>query len=322
MTPGERIVAWLRASTAPLSGEELARRLGCSRAAVWKQIGALRRLGYRIEARRAHGYALAAAPDRLGPAELAPHLAGRWRDIRWLAETDSTQRVARELGRAGAPEGTVVIAEAQTAGRGRLGRTWHSPRGVNLYCSIVLRPPLSPAAVPQVALVAGVAAAAALAETPGLAPRLKWPNDVLIDGRKVAGILTEMEAEVERVHHVILGIGVNLNAPRAAFPPALRERATSLFLATGRRVDRAAVTGRLLAALEARYGRFLEGGFEAVRAEWESYSCLTGTDVRVASAEGEMAGRVLGLDTDGALMLARPDGTSTRIVAGEVTVRG
>jgi len=322
MTPGERIVAWLRASTAPLSGEELARRLGCSRAAVWKQIGALRRLGYRIEARRAHGYALAAAPDRLGPAELAPHLAGRWRDIRWLAETDSTQRVARELGRAGAPEGTVVIAEAQTAGRGRLGRTWHSPRGVNLYCSIVLRPPLPPAAVPQVALVAGVAAAAALAETPGLAPRLKWPNDVLIEGRKVAGILTEMEAEVERVHHVILGIGVNLNAPRAAFPPELRERATSLFLATGRRVDRAAVTGRLLAALEARYGRFLEGGFEAVRAEWESYSCLTGTDVRVASAEGEMAGRVLGLDTDGALMLARPDGTSTRIVAGEVTVRG
>ena len=322
MTPGERIVAWLRASTAPLSGEELARRLGCSRAAVWKQIGALRRLGYRIEARRAHGYALAAAPDRLGPAELAPHLAGRWRDIRWLAETDSTQRVARELARAGAPEGTVVIAEAQTAGRGRLGRTWHSPRGVNLYCSIVLRPPLSPAAVPQVALVAGVAAAAALAETPGLAPRLKWPNDVLIDGRKVAGILTEMEAEVERVHHVILGIGVNLNAPRAAFPPELRERATSLFLATGRRVDRAAVTGRLLAALEARYGRFLEGGFEAVRAEWESYSCLTGTDVRVASAEGEMAGRVLGLDADGALMLARPDGTSTRIVAGEVTVRG
>ena len=322
MTPGERIVAWLRASTAPLSGEELARRLGCSRAAVWKQIGALRRLGYRIEARRAHGYALAAAPDRLGPAELAPHLAGRWRDIRWLAETDSTQRVARELARAGASEGTVVIAEAQTAGRGRLGRTWHSPRGVNLYCSIVLRPPLSPAAVPQVALVAGVAAAAALAETPGLAPRLKWPNDVLIDGRKVAGILTEMEAEVERVHHVILGIGVNLNAPRAAFPPELRERATSLFLATGRRVDRAAVTGRLLAALEARYGRFLEGGFEAVRAEWESYSCLTGTDVRVASAEGEMAGRVLGLDTDGALMLARPDGTSTRIVAGEVTVRG
>src|SRR5439155_11514097 len=131
-----------------------------------------RRLGYRIESRRPRGYALAGATDRLGPAELEPHVAGRWRAVHWLEETESTQRVARELGRAGAPEGTVVIAEAQTAGRGRLGRTWHSPRGVNLYCSIVLRPPLSPAAVPQVALVAGVAAAAALGETPGLAPRL------------------------------------------------------------------------------------------------------------------------------------------------------
>ena len=215
----------------------------------------------------------------------------------------------------------MVIAEAQTAGRGRLGRTWHSPRGVNLYCSIVLRPALPPAAVPQVALVAGVAVAAALAETAGCTPRIKWPNDVLVDGRKVAGVLTEMEAEVERVQHVILGIGVNLNAAQRAFPPELRDRATSLFLATGRKVDRAAVTGRLLAALEARYGRFLEGGFEAVRPEWESYSCLTGTDVRVASPDGEVAGRVLGLDADGALRVARPDGTSTRIIAGEVTLR-
>ena len=321
MTPRERIVAWLRASAAPLSGEELARRLGCSRAAVWKHVAALRGLGYRIEARHAQGYALASAPDRLGPAELAPHLTGRWRDVRWLAETDSTQRVARELARDGAAEGTVVIAEAQSAGRGRLGRTWHSPRGVNLYCSIVLRPALPPAAVPQVALVAGVAVAAALAETAGCTPRIKWPNDVLVDGRKVAGALTEMEAEVERVQHVILGIGVNLNAAQSAFPPELRDRATSLFLATGRKVDRAAVTGRLLAALEARYGRFLEGGFEAVRPEWESYSCLTGTDVRVASPDGEVAGRVLGLDADGALRVARPDGTSTRIIAGEVTLR-
>ena len=322
MTARERIVAWLRTAGAPLSGEELARRLGCSRAAVWKQISVLRGLGYRIEARRAQGYALARAPDRLGPAELEPHLTGHWHDVRWLAETDSTQRVARELARAGAAEGTVVIAEAQTAGRGRLGRTWHSPRGVNLYCSIVLRPALLPAAVPQVALVAGVAVAAALAETPGVAPRIKWPNDVLIDGRKVAGVLTEMEAEVERVHHVILGIGVNLNASRSAFPPELRERVTSVLLATGRRVDRAAFTARLLAALEARYGRFLEGGFGVVRSECESYSCLTGTEVRVASPEGEVAGRVAGLDADGALRLTRPDGTSTRIVAGEVTLRG
>jgi len=320
VTVEERIVAWLRAAEGPLSGEELARRLGCSRAAVWKRVAVLRRQGYRIEGRPAGGYAFTAAPDRLGPAELGPHLRGTWRRIHWFEEVDSTQRVARELARAGAPEGTAVIAERQTAGRGRLGRHWHSPAGVNLYCSVVLRPRLLPGAVPQVALVAGAAVAAVVEEEIGTHAGIKWPNDVLLEGRKVAGILTEMDSEIERVHHVIAGIGVNLNGSRTAFPPELRRKATSLRLATGRRVDRAAFTGRLLAALEARYGRFVSKGFASVRAEWESYSCLTGREVRVAAAEGELAGRVLGLDDDGALRLEHA-GRVVRVVAGEVTVR-
>ena len=304
-----------------MSGEELARRLGCSRAAVWKRIAALRRRGYRIDGRRAGGYTLAAMPDRLGPAELAPHLQGAWRRIHWFEETDSTQRVVRDLARGGAPEGTVVIAERQTSGRGRLGRQWHSPPGMNLYCSVLLRPPLPPGAVPQVALVAGAAVAAAVAEETGARPAIKWPNDVLLGGRKVAGILVEMDSEMERVHHVIAGIGVNLNGARSSFPRDLRAKASSLRAETGRRVHRAAFTGRLLAAFEARYGRFLSAGFESVRAEWEAFSCLTGTEVRVAGPEGDVAGRVLGLDDHGALRLARSDGTTVRIVAGEVTVR-
>jgi BirA family biotin operon repressor/biotin-[acetyl-CoA-carboxylase] ligase len=322
VTPAERIVGWLRGARAPLSGEELAQRLGCSRAAVWKHVAALRRQGYGITARRAQGYTLATQPDLLGPAELAPHLTGTWRRIEWLAETDSTQRVARDLARRGVPEGTTVIAEAQTAGRGRLGRTWHSPAGLNLYCSVVLRPPIAPVLVPQIALVAGVAVAATIREATGLAAAIKWPNDVLVGGRKVAGILTEMEAEMERVRHVIAGIGVNLNTPRTAFPPALRRKATSLLLATGRRVERAGFAGRLLAALEARYGRYLALGFAAMRSEWESYSCLTGQTVRVAGAEGEVVGRVRGLDADGALRLEGRGGRALRVVAGEVTVRG
>jgi BirA family biotin operon repressor/biotin-[acetyl-CoA-carboxylase] ligase len=261
---------------------------------------------------------LAAVPDRLGPAELAPHLTGRWRRIEWRAEIDSTQRLARELARAGAEEGTCVIAEAQSAGRGRLGRTWHSPPGTNLYCSVVLRPPLAPAAVPQLALVAGVAVAAAVAETTTLPAEIKWPNDVLVGGRKVAGILTELEAELERVRFVIVGIGVNLNT--TAFPAELADRATSLALAIGRPVDRAAFTGRLLAALEERYGRFLAGGFAAVRAEWEARSALTGRTVRVQGPEGAVAGRVLGVDDAGALRLLTAAGEQ-RIVAGEVTLR-
>jgi BirA family biotin operon repressor/biotin-[acetyl-CoA-carboxylase] ligase len=317
----ERIVAWLRAAGGAVSGEELARRLGCSRAAVWKRIGALRARGYGIAARRAAGYVLLTVPDRLGPAELAPHLSGRWRDVRWLEETDSTQRVARELARAGAAEGTVVIAERQTAGRGRLGRAWHSPGGLNLYCSIVLRPPLPPTAVPQLALVAGAAVAAAVSETAARPAAIKWPNDVLLDGRKVAGILTEMESEVDRVHHVVCGIGVNLNTPARAFPPALREKAGSLLTVTGRRVARAPFTARLLAAVETRYARWRDAGFAAVRPEWESYSCLTGADVTVAAGDGEQRGRVLGLADDGALRLRRADGGEVRVVAGEVTVR-
>ncbi len=315
------LLASLRAGDGPVSGEELARQLGCTRTAVWKRIAALRAEGYEIPGRPTAGYTLTATPDRLGPAELAPHLTGTWRAVHWLAEVDSTQRVARELARARAGEGTVVIAETQHAGRGRLGRTWHSPPGVNLYCSLVLRPALAPAAVPQLALVAGVAVAVAVEETIGEPAGIKWPNDVLLRGRKVAGVLTEMEAEMERVHHVIVGIGVNLNAPATSFPRDLRQKAGSLRSVTGRPVDRAQFTARLLAALEQQYVRYLAGGCAAVRGEWEAYSVLTGREVQVVTADGEIAGRVLGMDDDGALRVVTATGDA-RVVAGEVTLRG
>lgn len=319
MGPGGQIVDWLRGTAGPLSGAELARRLGCSRAAVWKQVAALRRAGYDIRGTPSAGYVLAAVPDRLGPSELAPYLRGSWRRVEWRAEIDSTQHLARELARAGAEEGTVVIAESQTGGRGRLGRRWHSPPGVNLYCSLVLRPSVPLATVPSVALVAGLAVVDAVCEVTALRPALKWPNDVLVAGRKVAGILTELEAEVERVHHVIAGIGVNLNGGRDAFPPELATKATSLRLASGREVHRAAFTAGLLAALEARYRRFLADGFAAMRSEWEAHSALTGKEVRVTAPEGEVTGRVLGIDDDGALRLAGPRG-ELRVVGSEVTV--
>ncbi len=317
--PAEQILVWLRGADGGVSGAELARRLGCSRAAVWKHVTALRRAGYAIAATRAAGYRVTAVPDRLGPAELVPRLRGTWRRIEWREAIDSTQRLARELARSGAPEGTTVVAERQTAGRGRLGRTWHSPAGVNLYCTVILRPAVAPTAVPQLALVAGLAVADAVREVAALAPALKWPNDVVLGGRKVAGILTELEAELERVHFVLAGIGVNVNLE--VFPPELAERATSLRLERGRPVDRAAVAAGLLAALEERYRRFLAGGFAAMRSEWESCSALTGKEVRVTTPEGAVAGRVLGVDDDGALRLSGPRG-EVRVVAGEVRVPG
>jgi BirA family biotin operon repressor/biotin-[acetyl-CoA-carboxylase] ligase len=321
VSPSERILGWLRDAQVPLSGEELARRLGCSRAAVWKHIASLRRAGYRIEPSHARGYTLLGSPDRLGPAELVPRLTGRWRDVVWRAELDSTQRLARERARAGAPEGTIVIAEAQTAGRGRLGRSWHSPPGTNLYCTVLVRPPRPPAVVPQLALVAGVAVADAVRETIARAPSIKWPNDVLVDGRKVAGILTEMEGEAERVTFVLIGIGVNVNLKAAAFPEELAQTATSLRVASGAAVDRMAFAARLLAALEARYGQFLAGGFAAIRPAFEATAFLTGREVRVSGADAALRGRVSGVDDDGALLLVTDTGGTTRVLAGEVTLR-
>ena len=211
-----------------------------------------------------------------------------------------------------------MIAEGQTAGRGRpIALT--ALRPACLYCSVILRPALPPAAVSQLALVIGLAVVDAVRTAAGLEATLKWPNDVLADGAKLAGILTELEAEVDRVHFVIAGIGVNVNADR--FPPELAGKATSLRLAGGRAVDRAAFTARLIAALEGRYRRFLAAGFAAMRSEWEACSALTGKEVRVTAPDGEVAGRVLGVDDDGALRLAAPHG-ELRVVAGEVTLPG
>src|SRR5262249_30258440 len=193
---------------------------------VSKQVGVRRSAGCDAGGPGSAGYVLAAVPDRLGPGELAPYLRGSWRRVEWRAEIDSTQHLARDLARAGAAEGTVVIAESQTGGRGRLGRQWHSPPGVNLYCSLVLRPAVPLAVMPCLALVAGLGVADAVREVAPLRPGLKWPNDVLVGGRKVAGILTELEAEVERVHHVIAGVGVNLNGGPGDFPPELATKAT------------------------------------------------------------------------------------------------
>jgi BirA family biotin operon repressor/biotin-[acetyl-CoA-carboxylase] ligase len=318
-SPSEQILGWLRAATSPVSGEVLAERLGISRAAVFKHVEGLRARGYTIASEHAQGYVLTATPDRLDAVELGPHLTGTWRRIEWHAEIDSTQRRARELGQGAADEGTVVVAEAQTAGRGRLGRTWHSPPGRNLYCSILLRPALAPAMVPQLALAVGLGVAQAI-ETLGLQPRLKWPNDVLLDGRKAVGILTELEAELERVRLVIVGIGVNVNLGPADLPAYLRETATSLKIAAGRPIDRVRFTAALLAAVEGTYGRFLREGFAGLRADWDARDALRGRHVTRDVAGTMVAGVADGVDDDGALRLVSEGGVVQRVLAGEVTI--
>lgn len=327
MTAGAaRILELLRdAPGRRLSGEVLSRELGVSRARIWKHVEALRGLGYRIEGTPGGGYHLVAAPDRLYPEEVQRGLGTRWlaRIVHHFECLDSTNSRALDLARAGAPHGTLVIAEAQTAGRGRLGRSFFSPPHRSLYASVVLRPALSLAEAPTLVLASAVAVAEAVAAEagPGLPVRIKWPNDVLLAGRKTSGILMELGAEGARVDHVVMGIGVNLNLRRSELPEEFRDRATSLAAELGRPVDRVAFTRRLLGHLEEVLDTHAGAGFEALRSRFEARSALTGRPVRVEGGPGEeITGTALGLDRDGALLVAPPGGPPRRVLAGDVTL--
>ncbi len=318
-----------RAGPRALSGGFLSESLGVSRAQVWKYVEALRGKGYEIEGEPGGGYRLTGIPDRLFPEEIHAGLATLWlaRELRHLDSTDSTNRVALEWARGGAPHGATVIAEGQTAGRGRLGRSFFSPSYSNLYSSSVLRPSLALAEAPTVILAAAVAVAEVVAESAGGHDvEIKWPNDVLLDGLKTSGILMELAAEASRVAFLVLGIGVNLNVDRASFPEDFRASATSVRSATGRRVDRIAFARRLYHALEQALDAFEKGGFQALRPRFEERFRMPGRAVRVleigspGSPAVETAGVCRGIDAGGALLVERPDGEIARVLAGDVTV--
>lgn len=317
-----------RAGSAALSGAALSSQLGVTRAQVWKHVESLRRLGYGIEGEPGGGYRLASAPDRLYAEEVQGRLHTRWlaRRYVWLETTDSTNRVAADLAREGAPHGTTVVAEGQSAGRGRLGRRFFSPPYLNLYTSIVLRPQLDTARAPTAILAAAVAVAesvAAFVEDPN-AVAIKWPNDVQVGGLKTAGILMEMSAEATRIAHLVLGIGVNLNVERFAFPDEFRALATSLATHRGAPVERPAFAARLYDTLEAVLDLHAQDGFDAVRPRFEARFRMRGQRVRVLDAGSPAAaaleGVATGIDADGALLVRRADGATERVVAGDVTI--
>lgn len=317
----DRLLGLLREQDgAWISGEELSRRLGVSRTAVWKQIRALRRRSCRIEAAAARGYRLLEVPDLVTPGEILAGLQTRLvgRELVYFAETDSTNLQAQRLGEEGAPDGTVVVADGQSAGKGRLGRRWHSPPGVNLHVSVLLRPAVPPQRAPQLSFVAAVAVARAIHELCGLAAEVKWPNDLLLDGRKVAGLLSEMNAESERIHYVVLGMGINVNMDADQFPEDLRYPATSLKLATGRRWPRAPLARLLLQHLDQLYAQFLDEGFAPIARQWEELCPWQGRRVEVDRGGDRVQGLFAGIDDQGALLLDQGDKAPLRIYAGDV----
>lgn len=300
------------------SGEMLSGKLGLSRTAVWKCVESLREKGYRIDAVPARGYRLVEIPDRLTALELAPllntHDIGR--TIHYRESLPSTNEHAYRLAQEGASHGEVVIAEQQTAGRGRRGRSWASPPGANLYCSVILRPELSPQRAPELTLLAAVAVAETLREA-GANASIKWPNDLLVEGRKIAGILAEMSAEADSVSFVVLGIGVNLNIRRAEFPRELNALATSVMEARGQRVPRALFAAALWTRLERWLDVHQEKGFAPVRDAWRQLASTLGQEVLVKTETREFRGHAEDIDDSGALLVRTPSGLE-RVDAGDV----
>jgi BirA family biotin operon repressor/biotin-[acetyl-CoA-carboxylase] ligase len=307
-------------ATVVVPGPKIASEIGVSRSTVWEWIEMLRTLGVAIKGHPRHGYQLEKLPDILVPslvrAEI-PHAEIGHKIIHYF-RTESTNSVALQLDSESGPHGTVVIAEEQTAGRGRLGRNWYSERSSGIYVSILLRPPLSPVAAPILTLLAGVAAQHAVRSAIGLRADIRWPNDLLVNGKKVCGILTEMKAEVDRLHLVVIGIGINVNNSR--MPEELKEIATSLALEGGRQFSRLHILAELLRDVERYYHMLLKEGDEAIVRDWAAASSYAeGKRVRVKVPGSEYSGITTGLDTSGALKIRRDDGRQELLVAGEIT---
>jgi BirA family biotin operon repressor/biotin-[acetyl-CoA-carboxylase] ligase len=304
-----------------VSGEGLSRMLEVSRSAINKHIHQLKQMGYQIETSTRKGYLLSEVPDLLLPGEIREGLDTRVfgaGQIVHFEETDSTNLRAKILAAAGAPEGTVVIAERQTRGRGRKGRSWFSPDGGGIYISLILRPAMPPGEAPRITLVTGVAAAEALLSVTPLEARIKWPNDILIKGKKIAGILTEISTEMDEIDHIVVGVGMNVNLEAGSLDEEIRETATSILIETGEVFPRVKLIRAFLKKFETCYEILLSQGFNPIRERWKELSDSLGRQITVDMIGRTRAGEFIDIDAEGVLILKDDRGEHHRIVSGDI----
>lgn len=299
----------------PISGEQIGRKLEISRTMVWKYIQSLQNQGYSIISSAGKGYTLNSVPDSLLPelvqAGLATDILGK--DIRHFMKLESTNDYAKTIAR-DATEGTVVVAEVQKKGRGRKGFDWVSPHG-GIWMSIILKPSIVPADASRLTLVGGLAVVDSL-KSIGLNPSLKWPNDVLVNGKKICGILTEMEAEIDRVEYIVLGLGINLNFNTDMLPEEIRDGSTTISDELGTYVDRLEFVRSLLYNLEQYYIHFKTQPFEELMERWIDSSDTIGRNVRIVTPSKMMEGRAIGISLSGGLLLQKNDGSTEEIMSG------
>lgn len=324
MSVREEILATLKENEGDwVSGQALSESLNVSRTAIWKHIKNLLEEGYEIESASKKGYRLSGPANVLTQAEvgsgLATQLFGR-ESYFYFREIDSTNNRAKALAAEGVPEGTVVVADMQTAGRGRRGRQWFSPSNQGIYVSVVLRPSLPLREISRISLVAAVAVAETLREEYGLDALIKWPNDILIDHKKIAGILSEAVIDTVGLEYMVVGIGLNINQDLSQFPADLRMPATSLRVEKNQAVARVKILQSLLLSLEHHYLRLLAGDFESILIRARALSMVLGQQVRLETAEGFVIGKAVDINSDGYLMVVNPDGSVQAVMSGEIDV--
>lgn len=306
-----------------VSGQELCDSLHVSRTAIWKVINQLKEEGYVIESVPRRGYRILERPDCVTAEEIQSRLTTKLAGRRVVSyETiDSTNNEAKRLAEAGAEDGTLVVAEQQVQGKGRRGRSWVVPAHTSVMMSLLLRPQIRPEHASSVTLVMGLAVAKACRQFSGIETRIKWPNDVVVDGKKICGILTEMSSEIDYINYLVIGAGINANL--SEFPEELREKATSLYLLTGRQTDRAGLIAACMEQFESCYEKFLRTQDVSLLQE-EYNELLAGRDtaVRVLEPGHEYTGISRGINARGELLVEKEDGTVEQVYAGEVSVRG
>lgn len=320
------ILSLLRDAGKFVSGQELCDRYQVSRQAVWKAINQLKEEGYQVESVPNKGYRLLESPDVLSLVELESRMKTQimGKPLHYYDVTGSTNVDAKRLADEGATEGTLVVADRQTQGRGRRGRSWESPSGHSCYFTLLLRPAFAPEKASMLTLLMAHSVALAIERISGHETMIKWPNDIVMDGKKVCGILTEMTMEAEYMSHVVIGVGINVNQPSTeTFPEEVREHAASIFMISGRKVQRAQLVGMIMEQFEADYKAFCNClDLTCILDSYQAHLVNVGKQVRVLDPKGEYRGTAEGINEAGELLVQIEDGTVRKVYAGEVSVRG
>ena len=310
-------------SQEPVSGEALSTQLKISRTAVWKHIQVLKKEGYAIEALPKKGYVLTSVPDKMLPAEIISKLKTKWlgRKVKYTKSVTSTNEMGKTLANAGCDNGVVCVAEEQIGGKGRLSRGWFSPAGDGLWFSVILKPPFMPDEASKCTLLAAVAVVRSINDYAKVKAAIKWPNDILLEGKKLVGILTEMSAEFGHINYIVIGIGINVSVPRSKVPVELRDSAISLADVSKEKINRVELLAEVLKNLEDLYELVLSDGFAPILKLWRQYSTTIGKEVKVIAPDMTYTGTAIDIDENGLLIVDRGNGVIEKVVAGDVSIR-